>query len=212
MGSGSISIRVNSITFPPAFLDFGSLERVRKSVRGRLREGGFLVLDEKLVSEEEVGRFTSFFGVKRLSAVVDVYQGDNGFLYREYLLVNPRQLVSKGWLKVLVIFWVEVMGGVYRGFDMVGKFKCGLVLSLHELRVMCVTYSKNIFRDILGFVDRSGFSDRREYERVTRPGEIRERVVEVGDFGDDVWVIFKRLGKPNEYGLEFKRNVRLSSN
>lgn len=209
MVSGNINIQVSSFTFPPAVLDFSSLERVRKSVRERLKKCGFLILDEKLVGEEEVRNFISFFGVKRLSALVDVYRDENGFIYREYLLVNPKHLVSMEWIRVLGVFLVEVIGGIYKGFDVTGKLKCGLVLSLQGFkkgRVMCMAHSESIYRDVLNFVNEGGFSDRLEYERVSRPGEVRERVVEVGVPEDDVWVRFFRLGG-NRYGLELMKRI-----
>lgn len=205
----NVAIRVNSVSFPPDVLDFSSLDRVREKIRNQLKKGRFLVLDEKLVSCEEVERVSSFFGVGKLSSVVEVYRDKNGFIYREFLVVNPRHLVSKGWVRILIIFLINIEEGAIKGFKVAGKCKkVSLVLSFPELEgveVMCVTYSESIYRDVFDFVSERNFMGCFEYERVARPGKLRERVIEIGVSGDDIWVRFFRSGKRNEYGLEFKK-------
>lgn len=206
---GNISIRVDSFSFPPHVLDFSSLKRLREKVMGSLRGKGFLILNERLVDEEEVKQVSSFLGIKKCSAVVEVYREEGGFIYREYLVVNPRHLVSKGWFKVLVIYLVERRGGVFKGVRAGRKLKVALILSFPELRdveFMCVTYSKSIYRDVVSFIDGSGFNSRLEYERVVRPGEFLERVIEVGVNGYDIWVRFMKLNRTNEFGLELRRS------
>lgn len=206
----NVNIRVSSFTFPPVFLDFSSLWRLRKDVIDRLKRGGQFILDERIIDEEDVWRFVSLFGVKRCSALVDVYRDENGVVYREYLLIGPRHLVSRGWIRVLGILLIRVMGGIYRGIDLTGRFKCGLVLLVPELgagKVMCMTYSEAIYRDVFGFVNEGGFSDRLEYERVVRPGEVRESVLEVGVSDMDVWGRFIRSGGRSGFRLELVRRL-----
>ncbi len=208
------NLRVKSIIFPN-FVGVPLWKEVRESVRFQACDFGFSLLEKKLVDEEEVDRFMAFFPQLRPEVFISIDRcDDNKFEYREYMVLNLKDLISYGKeVEVLSFQVVESEGVKGRGsFSSKVSFKQVYFLfrvpGLTGVEVICGSSSERIldrFNEMGEYLRVCGY-EVREFERfrMYRSLVVRQRVRGFEFKG----LVVARFFKVAERGMSFDAVLR----